>query len=92
MALRELDHTAEVHLDYEYQDRSASHHGQVGFVALARVHTDFRVLFEADIQRCDNQGRFAVRPVEAKAFQQQTIAKEPVEAKLLNPTLEVSGY
>ncbi|KAH7728645.1 Protein Y71G12A.2 b [Aphelenchoides avenae] len=51
-------------------------------------HITDKVLFEADIQRCDDQRDLVVHPLEAKTYQQQDVAMEPVEATLLNPTLE----
>uniref|UniRef100_A0A915DSA6 Trafficking protein particle complex subunit 10 n=1 Tax=Ditylenchus dipsaci TaxID=166011 RepID=A0A915DSA6_9BILA len=44
-----------------------------------------RVLFELDIQRCDTNRALKLVPIQAKLLQDQSLAKEPVEARLMNP-------
>lgn len=44
-----------------------------------------RVLFELDIQRIDFLKSLKIIPLEARLLQDQSVAKDPVEAKLINP-------
>lgn len=52
-----------------------------------------RVLFELDIQRTDNLKALKILPLEARLLQDQSMVKDPVEAKLINHIpLQVQNY
>lgn len=44
-----------------------------------------RVLFELDVQRTNTLKFLKILPLEARLLQDQSMVKDPVEAKLINP-------
>ncbi|KAI1731178.1 trafficking protein particle complex subunit 10, TRAPPC10 domain-containing protein [Ditylenchus destructor] len=83
------DQSQSLHYEVQVDWAGLTCHFPLTFLPILNIRTmtsllGESVLFEVDIQRCDKNTKLKILPVDAKLLQDQSVAKDLVEARLLN--------